>query len=67
MQYHVEVLNFKNTVMENLIFVIWASKSGTQFQNSLKVNHDPLLRNFWLTPLSIHIIIEILISSPSSI
>ena len=31
--------------MENLIFVIWASKSGTQFQNSLKVNHDPLLRD----------------------
>ena len=28
--------------VENLIFVIWASKSGTQFQNSLKVNHDPL-------------------------
>ena len=39
--------------------------NGAQFQNSL--NHDPLLRNFWLTPLSIHIIIKNLISSPSSI
>ena len=51
--------------MENLTFVIWASKSGTQFQNFLKVNHDPLLRNFWLTPLSIDIITKSFVLSPN--
>ena len=45
--------------------VIWMSKSGTQFQNFLKVNHDPLKRNFWLTPLLIDIITKIFVSFPN--